>query len=149
MEPKTAAITGANSNAKAVKDKPKECLIAEMRFDLRLTYFCFAVDFISHALVALSSTAPTTAASLAFAGFTMLSSFGSGVVPALQSLALCIMQTEAEEERELAAASGVPSTSVTMDTGSLFGAFSLLQATGQMIIGVSEGLVLDPFFLPY
>jgi len=125
----------SNANVNVAKGKPKEHLIAEMRFDLRLTYFCFAIDFVSHALVSLSSTAPTVVASLAFSGFTMLSSFGSGVVPALQSLALCIMQTEAEEERELAAASGVLNTSVAMDTGSLFGAFSLLQATGQMIIG--------------
>ncbi len=137
----------SNSNVNVAKGKPKEHLIAEMRFDLRLTYFCFAIDFVSHALVSLSSTAPTVVASLAFSGFTMLSSFGSGVVPALQSLALCIMQTEAEEERELAAASGVVNTSVAMDTGSLFGAFSLLQATGQMIIGVSENFTPDKFLL--
>ena len=70
----------------------------------------------------------------------MLSSFDSGVVPALQSLALCIMQTEAEEEQEQPAASGIAKNSTVMDTGSLFGAFSLLQATGQMIIGVSRNV---------
>jgi len=135
MEPQSMSGLDAEPSAEVAKVKPKEHLAAEMRFDLRLTYFSFAIDFLSHALVSVSSTAPTLGASLAFSGFTMLSSVGSGVVPALQSLALCIMQTEAEEERELAISSGVASSNVAMDTGSLFGAFSVLQATGQMIFG--------------
>jgi len=116
---------------KGKKPKPsKEHLEAEMRFDLRLSYMSYIVDFFSHALVSLSSTAPTTAAQLSFAGFTMLSSVGSGVVPSLQSLALCIMQADlAEESGENVNAQPVGGA------GSLFGAFAVLQATGQMIIG--------------
>lgn len=104
----------------------KEDLAREMRFDLAVSRLSYLIDIASHTLVSLSSTAHTTAAQAAFAGFTLLSSFGSGVVPSVQSLALCILQADAAEEGKVA------------ETGPLFGAFAVLQATGQMILGVSQ-----------
>ena len=64
-----------------------------------------------------------------FVAATSLSSFGSGVIPAVQSLALCTLQS-----RSLANASaGV--TTADVDIGRLFGALAVLQAVGQMILG--------------
>jgi len=106
------------------KGKPtKEQLAQEMKFDLRLSRLSYAIDLLSHVLVSFSSTAATTAAQVAFVGFTVLSCFGSGVVPSVQSLALCILQADAANEDRV------------VETGPLFGAFAVLQATGQMILG--------------
>ena len=117
------------------KPKPtRSQLIAEMKFDLLVTRVSFALDILSHTLVSFSSTASTSAAQIAFAGFTVLSSFGSGAYPNIQSLALCIQQAHAAEEGQ--AKSGGTESS-TMGTGSLFGALAVIQATGQMILGVS------------
>ncbi|EJD07107.1 MFS general substrate transporter [Fomitiporia mediterranea MF3/22] len=114
------------------KPKPtKAQLIAEMKFDLRITQLSYAIDVLSHTLVSLSSTSSTAAAQAAFVGFTVLSSFGSGVVPSMQSLSLCVMQTEAAEDERL----GVAKPAGAAATGSLFGALAVLQATGQMILG--------------
>lgn len=87
-----------------------------MRFDFNLLRASLTVDLLSHILVALS--APDSSAAM-FTIFTSLSSFGAGVDPALQSLALCIMQMNGEDNR-----------------GKLFGMFAMLRTTGQMIIGV-------------
>ncbi|OSX59092.1 hypothetical protein POSPLADRAFT_1173348 [Postia placenta MAD-698-R-SB12] len=90
-------------------------IAAEMRFDFNLLRASLTVDLLSHILVALS--APDSSAAM-FTIFTSLSSFGAGVDPALQSLALCIMQMNGEDNR-----------------GKLFGMFAMLRTTGQMIIG--------------
>lgn len=55
---------------------------------------------------------------------------GAGVVPAIQSLALCIVQARSL----LAAEAGQPT--VDAGTGTLFGALAVLQASGQMVLGV-------------
>lgn len=104
-----------------------------MKFDLRITRLSYAIDLLSHTLVSFSSTAPTSAAQAAFVGFTVLSSLGAGVVPSMQSLALCTMQTEAAEDERL----GLKKPGEQAAIGSLFGALAVLQATGQMILGVS------------
>jgi hypothetical protein len=52
---------------------------------------------------------------------TSLSSFGSGIVPAMQSLALCILQRRGD---------------VDVGAGRLFGAMAVVQAAGQTILGV-------------
>ncbi|KAJ3824680.1 major facilitator superfamily domain-containing protein [Lentinula raphanica] len=75
-----------------------------------------------------------------------MSSIGSGFIPACQSLALCIVQarqlvegrfdtdrTEEEEESEFGAGGLKPQTDTGI--GKLFGALSMLQAVGQMILG--------------
>ena len=129
--------TQKQSNATPAGKKPKPTrsqLIAEMKFDLLVTRFSFVLDILSHTLVSFSSTASTSAAQIAFASFTVLSSFGSGAYPSIQSLALCIQQAHAEEDER---AKGSSAEIVSMGTGSLFGALAVIQATGQMILGVS------------
>ncbi|KAI8969873.1 MFS general substrate transporter [Trametes punicea] len=109
--------TGASFTAQSRKPAQSTpgILVKEMRFDLSLLRGSLLIDLLSHSLVALS---PPDASQALFVGATSLSSFGSGLVPAANSLALCIMQTRGED-----------------DTGKLFGAFSVLQAVGQMILG--------------
>ena len=64
---------------------------------------------------------------------TLLSGFGSGIVPAVQSLVLCVMQARA------AISGGSNDVNVAEGgTGKLLGALAVLQATGQMIVGVSH-----------
>lgn len=72
-----------------------------------------------------------------FLAASSLTSFGSGAVPAIHSLALCMLQIRT---LNAAAADGEDPTSVEGEeegTGVLFGAFAVLQAVGQMILGVS------------
>lgn len=86
-----------------------------------------------------SSSSPSKGTSLAalseglFVISSSLSGFGSGVVPAVQSLSLCILQARqlalGETGRE-----GEGETDA--NTGKLFGALAVMQATGQMIVGV-------------
>ncbi|THG99751.1 hypothetical protein EW026_g2668 [Hermanssonia centrifuga] len=119
----------AVSTAQTQPTKPKPTLAhlaKEMNFDLMLLRFSFFIECLSHTLVSL---APTTSGPGVFVGFTTLSCFGAGVIPAANSLALCIMQMQRQ-------ASGSTST---MDdqggAGKLFGALASLQAVGQMILG--------------
>ncbi|KAH8112649.1 MFS general substrate transporter [Phellopilus nigrolimitatus] len=131
-KPKAAAAAQQSSAPAGKKPKPTKAQVAaEMMFDLRISRISYAVDLLSHTLVALSSTAPTAAAQAAFVCFTLLSCFGSGIVPSVQSLALCIVQADAMEDERL----GTISSSAGAATGSLFGAFAVLQATGQMVLG--------------
>lgn len=67
-----------------------------------------------------------------FSGFTVLSSFGAGVIPAVNSLALCVLQMHASSR----AAQGVNATD-DGGAGRVFGALATLQSVGQMILGVS------------
>ncbi|KAI0654641.1 major facilitator superfamily domain-containing protein [Cubamyces menziesii] len=114
-KPAQMPVTPANGQPnKAMKPAPT-ALAKEMRFDLSLIRGSLLIDLLSHSLVALS---PAHASQALFVGATSLSSFGAGLVPATNSLALCIMQARGED-----------------DTGKLFGAFSVLQAIGQMILG--------------
>ncbi|KAI5118105.1 hypothetical protein M0805_005212 [Coniferiporia weirii] len=136
-KPRPKKVPNKNIGVNGKKPKPtKAQLAAEMQFDLRISCLSYALDLISHTLVSFSSTAPTSAAQAAFVGFTMLSSVASGVVPSMQSLALCMMQANAAEDERLATESGgttkVPDA---VATGSLFGALAVLQAAGQMILG--------------
>lgn len=92
-----------------------------MRFDVLLVLGSIVIDLISHTLV---SVAPTGVPVPYFVGFTVLTSFGSGMMPAIHSLGLCVMQTRGDD-----------------GTGKLFGAFALLQSTAQMILGVSIDVI--------
>ncbi|CDO77818.1 hypothetical protein BN946_scf184722.g10 [Trametes cinnabarina] len=118
FKPKPKQVkSGAASIAqpkKPAKQTPG-ALAKEMRFDLSLIRGSLLIDLLSHSTVALS---PSHASQALFIGATSLSSFGAGLVPAMNSLALCIMQSRDED-----------------DTGKLFGAFSVLQAVGQMVLG--------------
>jgi len=69
-----------------------------------------------------------------------LSGMGSGMVPAVHSLALCMLQVRALDSASASATTDVDVNVVeNMEegTGALFGAFAVLQAVGQMILGVS------------
>ncbi|KAF8896306.1 major facilitator superfamily-domain-containing protein [Infundibulicybe gibba] len=132
----------------------KAHLANEISFDLMLTRCSFIIDIISNTFVTLAP-APTIykAHSLytpatqgnqqrpmnfqqsqaLFVLSTTLSSLGSGVVPAVQSLALCIIQM-----RSLGSpATGSTGSGASLEggTGRLFGALAVLQAVGQMILG--------------
>jgi len=123
--PGTVATTPA-----AVKKSRKPTLpqlMHEISFDLVLVRLSFAMDVLSHALVSLSPINDTWMSQAMFVGFSNLSSFASGIVPAVQSLALCIMQVQAHGQPEGA--------SSETGSGQLFGAMASLQAVGQMILG--------------
>ena len=124
-----SVFKGHKTTNKQGKKGKKVSLAEEVAFDLALSRASFILDIISHTLVSLSSTDPTNAAQLFFVGFTVLSSFGSGAHPAVQSLALCVLQSRNKDSQNSAG---------TTSTGSLFGAMALLQSSGQMILGVSD-----------
>ena len=102
-------------------------LAEAMRFDKALIGGSLFLDLLSHSLVSLSPTdyGPYSGQAL-FVGATTLSGFGSGLIPAVNSLALCVMQSRGET-----------------DTGKMFAAFSLLQAIGQTVVGVRRSSSLS------
>ncbi|THV07385.1 MFS general substrate transporter [Dendrothele bispora CBS 962.96] len=172
--------TKSPQNKNKKNPKPTKAHFArEINFDLTLTRICILIDITSQFLVSISpsptimhpqmlSTSSSTAAAdgqqgspadqrseIFFVLASSLSSFGAGFIPAVQSLALCIMQARqllegsrgedgnggdgSEEGAAEEAAADVREESVKpkgdSGIGKLFGALSVLQATGQMIIG--------------
>ncbi|CAL1715812.1 unnamed protein product [Somion occarium] len=114
----------------AKKSKPTlALLVKEMSFDLMLIRISLFLDFLSHALV---SIAPPDVSEGPFVGFTVLSSFGAGLIPATNSFALCVMQMQAAAD--VGVGNGVIPP-VDGGAGRLFGALAVLQAVGQMILG--------------
>jgi hypothetical protein len=106
------------------------------------------VDFLSHALVVIAPL-PTRGASDAwwsqfmFIGATSLSCVGAGVLPGMQSLALCTLQGRALATKEAAIRAGEAQehdNAAELEPGKLFGALAVLQAIGQTILGVSDTL---------
>ncbi|KAI0648814.1 MFS general substrate transporter [Trametes meyenii] len=114
-KPKPAPVAASTTQPKKPAKPTASAFAKEMHFDLSLIRGSLLIDLLSHSIVALSSSSASQAL---FVGATSLSSFGAGLVPATNSMALCIMQSRGED-----------------DTGKLFGAFSVLQAVGQMILG--------------
>ena len=116
-------------------------LAKEMSFDLSLARVSFLVEVMSNVLIALVPTPAYTAhvagakkgsrrpSEMLFVTASSLGCFGSGVVPAAQSLGLCVLQM-----RNLSAGD---SMELEGGVGSLFGAFAVLQAVGSTILGVS------------
>ncbi|KAF7336657.1 hypothetical protein MVEN_02100500 [Mycena venus] len=137
---------------KAAKPKPTKSHIAqEIKFDLGLSRLSLCIDIVAnlsvvfapgptykaHA-VAMNSLDSTLAVNSQFqnsqALFVLASwmqCMGSGVVPAIQSLALCIVQARSL----LAGDAGQSGSSADAATGTLFGALAVLQAGGQMVLG--------------
>ena len=136
--------TSTATMTKGKKPKPTKAHLArEIKFDLFLTRCSFMIDLLSNAFVMLSpmpsykihgfdaaSSHSKESSQALFVLATSLSSLGSGALPAIQSLALCILQVRALDAGE---ANGGRDEGV----GSLFGALAVLQAAGQMILGVS------------
>ena len=142
---------------KGKKPKPTRAQLGqEIGFDLLLTRFSLMIDIISQTLVILFPAPALTddhislmqtgqeqmkfAKSQAlFVAASSLTSLGSGAVPAIHSLALCMLQVRTLD----AAACNVDDEDANLveskeeGTGALFGAFAVLQAVGQMILGVS------------
>ncbi|KAJ7639855.1 major facilitator superfamily domain-containing protein, partial [Mycena polygramma] len=135
---------------KATKPKPTKAHIArEIRFDLGLATLSFVIDIVANLsivfapaatykmhLQALNGSDSTSTVNSDFRNSEALfivASFmqclGSGVVPAIQSLALCIVQARSL----LTADAGQPKADA--GTGTLFGALAVLQASGQMVLG--------------
>ncbi|EIW84355.1 hypothetical protein CONPUDRAFT_100346 [Coniophora puteana RWD-64-598 SS2] len=183
FKPIHAAIAPASSVPATTtsKAKPKPTrgqLLTEMRFDLRVVRLSLFADLASHVLVVLAplpgdSSSSTTGADSAlkwrsqmlFVAATSLASAGAGVMPAVQSLALSMLQGRAAGVAAAAAAvakqqrgdrlgsiigeaeagagaetSVAPSVAslhedVALEPGKLFGALAVLQASGQMILG--------------
>ncbi|KAF5367389.1 hypothetical protein D9758_003750 [Tetrapyrgos nigripes] len=143
----------------------KAQLAQEIHFDLMLTRICICIDICSQFLVSISpspsnihaesirsfltSTPSQTSADrrseIFFVLASSLSGFGAGFLPAAQSLALCIVQARqllestASERDASAVASDAREESIKpkgdSGIGKLFGALSVLQAVGQMIMG--------------
>lgn len=88
-----------------------------IKFDLTLLRFSLIVEILAHALVVMTSKGSSE---LLFILFTSIPSLGAGSLPAANSLALSMMKSNGDT-----------------GTGQLFGAFAMLQAVGQMIVGVS------------
>ncbi|KAA1467439.1 hypothetical protein DENSPDRAFT_832491 [Dentipellis sp. KUC8613] len=111
--------TPSSTSSAAVSDAgpTPSALHHSITFDLALARTSLLLDITSHSLVTILGA---RSSSITFSGLTMLSSFASGVHPAAQSLAICIMQ------RNGLSGAGL---------GPLFGALSVLQAVGQMILG--------------
>jgi hypothetical protein len=145
---------------KGKKPKPTRAQLGqEIGFDLVLTQFSLMIDIVSQTLVILFpapaftddhiSLMQTDQQQMSFAksqalfvAASSLTSFGSGTVPAVHSLALCMLQVRALDD----AACSVDGELVKSEeegTGALFGAFAVLQAVGQMILGVSCLSILD------
>jgi len=67
----------------------------------------------------------------------MLSSFGAGMVPAIQSVAMCMLHLRADGQD-----GEPPANKEGAEVGKLFGAFAVLQAIGSMILGVRAPISL-------
>ncbi|KAL0954450.1 hypothetical protein HGRIS_003426 [Hohenbuehelia grisea] len=134
------------------KPKPKLTkahLAREIQFDLNVARASLIIDVISQTSVVLSPSplydvnrhgglhnAFARHSVALFVVATGLSSFGSGMLPAVQSLALCIVQARALDEENAEHAEGQqsdPPSSIAV--GKLFGAIATLQAVGQMTLG--------------
>ncbi|KAJ7723459.1 major facilitator superfamily domain-containing protein [Mycena maculata] len=136
---------------KAVKPKPtKEHLSREIKFDLRLARISLVIDILANTAIILApaplhtqlvqNAAGTTNVDSQFRNSQALfvvasgmASWGAGLVPAIQSLALCIVQARALLEADSQDDAVV--VDVGVGAGGLFGALAMLQAIGQMILG--------------
>lgn len=101
------------------------------------------IDFLSHALV-IAAPMPSRNAwwsQFLFVGATSISCVGGGVMPGMQSLALCTLQGRAITTQELTVRVGEAQeheADAALEPGKLFGALAVTQAVGQTIIGVSD-----------
>ncbi|KAJ7158716.1 hypothetical protein C8R46DRAFT_1165058 [Mycena filopes] len=148
--PKTKVVV---PTTKANKPKPTKSHIAqEIKFDLGLSRLSLCIDIVANlsivfapapsykmhlqALNGLDATATTAKSEfqnsqVLFVLASWAQCMGAGVVPAMQSLALCIVQARSL----LAADAGAVGSTADAATGTLFGALAVLQASGQMVLG--------------
>src|SRR5882762_9453646 len=103
FKPKTQQPLATTSELPAKPKPTRAALAQEMLFDLFLMRLSFIVDIFSHTFVTLFPAPETKIHALSmqgssysqimFVAASSLSSFGSGVVPAVRSLALCVLQS--------------------------------------------------------
>jgi len=137
---------------KGKKPKPTRAQLGqEIKFDLRLARCSLVMEMISHTLVAvlpspslglnrvrnLEGSNDFKRSQVMFVVASSLTGLGSGAVPAIHSLALCMMQVRALDAKAAAAGQQEVDSKDEEGTGALFGALAVLQAVGQMILGVS------------
>lgn len=159
FKPKPVAKKGNAKAAQGKKPKPTRAQLGrEIAFDLTLTRWSLVIDIVANALITLapapsyhvhdafrhhkgfSFTMPQMSNAQSQALFVLASSMnslGSGSIPAVHSLALCLMQVRALDTGTAAveAEEVVVDSETAVGTGSLFGAFAVLQSVGQMILG--------------
>ncbi|KAJ7274353.1 major facilitator superfamily domain-containing protein [Mycena haematopus] len=131
---------------KAAKPKPTKSHIAqEIKFDLGLSRLSLCIDIVANLAIVFAPSPAYRMHSQATNGLdsefqnsqalfvlaSWVQCMGAGAVPAIQSLALCIIQARSL----LAADAGQPGSGVDAGTGPLFGALAVLQAGGQMVLG--------------
>ncbi|KIM39801.1 hypothetical protein M413DRAFT_19586 [Hebeloma cylindrosporum] len=133
---------------KGKKPKPTRAQLGqEIKFDLMLARCSLMMEMISHSLVTIlpspslglnrvlaqgGDSSDFKRSQAMFVGASSLNGLGSGALPAIHSVALCMMQVRALDAK--AAAPEVDSKDEE-GTGALFGALAVLQAVGQMILG--------------
>lgn len=150
--PITVAVAGgaSTSTSTAAATTAEEALHHSITFDLTLGRLSLVLDILSHTLVSL----PISDSSLRFAGLTVISCFASGMHPAAQSLAVCIMQRQAlrgvgeegDDDGHESGQGGQRTTKKKVEgMGPLFGGVAALQAMGQMILGVRSSFLAFPF----
>ncbi|KAF7316815.1 hypothetical protein HMN09_00414600 [Mycena chlorophos] len=147
-KPKTTTPGESTENATAKAQPTKSRLAKEIEFDLSLSRLSLCIEILACLAVVctpspmykmhsatfsgLSSTDKSNSAfqssQALFVFASWLQCMGSGAMPAVQSLALCILQA-----RSLVSTDG--EAAVDARTGTLFGALAVLQASGQMVLG--------------
>ena len=109
-----------------------DALLSEIKFDLIVAKLCPAFDLLSQLLVIRTATSSESL----FVAFSMIASMGSGMQPAVQSIAMCTLHL-----REIAGGRETSENKGGREIGKLFGAFAILQAVGSMILSVSFSLL--------
>ncbi|KAJ7066985.1 major facilitator superfamily-domain-containing protein [Mycena amicta] len=151
LKPKPKATKDNNSASngptnKLGKPKPTKAHLArEINFDLGLSRLSLLIEALANLAIACGpfplqkmhsqsfnaetgtsdSTFQNSQALFVFASW--LQCMGSGAVPAIQSLGLCILQARSLMSTDAA--------EVEVPVGTLFGALAVLQASGQMVLG--------------
>jgi hypothetical protein len=115
----------------------KSHLLQEIQFDLLILRFSFLMEILSCTLIALAPTTsnalpisaepPSRALQALFVFASGLTSFGTGAMPALQSVALSLLQLRSQVAGRVEGDTGV---------GRLFGAIAMIQAFSQTVLGV-------------
>ncbi|KAK7050939.1 hypothetical protein VNI00_005051 [Paramarasmius palmivorus] len=150
FKPKPKAPTSVENGLANTKPKiTKEHLRNEINFDLLFSRCCLCLDITSNFLISvlpspahtvqlmnatITSTKPVSShqSEVLFIVASAVSSMGSGILPAIQSLALCITQARELLHDENSAEPNTKGGG--SETGKLFGALSTMQALGQMIL---------------
>lgn len=149
-------MTSPIQRPSAANPKPppkKSQLAAETRFDLLVLRCSMLVELCSHVAVVLaplSSCDPALArrSEMLFVGASSMACAGAGVMPTVQSFALCTLQQRALAEKQAASVRAGPGGiirahqghdvdgDIEIEPGKLLGSIAVAQATASAILGV-------------